>query len=142
MISLDATLLIQMGVVFVLFLVLGQLFFKPILHILTARQEHIEKANNEKEEKVKAVAALVEKYEAAIAAAKEKAYQNMEQVKKEGLEKEREILEKIHAEHADAIHEAKQRARKELEEASKDISAQAKEISLSISEKILQRKIS
>jgi len=142
MIILDAKIIIiQIVVVLALCIILKRLFFIPMMDLLDARKGHVDTAVKAQEEKREGISKLVGQYEQNIADAKKKAVELREEVRKEGLEREREILEEAHKAHADAIHEAKEKAQKEFEDAKKEIKDQVKSLSVNVAEKILQRKV-
>jgi F-type H+-transporting ATPase subunit b len=141
MINPDITLLIQMCVVVALYIILNKMFFKPIAKHLDKRREYVDVTTQAREEKKESVIKLVEKYERAICEAQKEAVAHREEIKKEGLAKERELLEIAHKEHADAIHEVKLKAKEEYEKAQKEIDDHVKNLSRNVAEKILKRKI-
>jgi F-type H+-transporting ATPase subunit b len=141
MIQFDITVLVQIGVVLILCIVLNKILFKPIVKLLQERKEYIDSTINASEDRSQGINELVEKYEKSINEAKKKALAQREEIRREGIVLEREILEKAHREHVEAIHEAKLKAKQEFEDAQEEVEEHVKKLSVTVTEKILQRKI-
>lgn len=136
----DFTLIIQLGIIIVLWIILSRLFFKPISALLKARKDHVEGCHREEDVRKEGIAQLVKKYDAAIEEAKAKAIAERELLRKEAVDLERALLDKAHEEHAKAIHDAKEKAKSDFAKAKISVDAHVKELSKIVTEKMLQRR--
>ena len=124
MISLDISILYQVILFIVLWLILKKLFFQPYLHLLEERERRTTGAQHDSTDLEREGAQLRAEYEQKIAAAQTAAYANRERV-----------LEIARAERESVLGQARQEAAQTLDRARQEIAAAiAAERSLAASE--------
>ncbi len=142
MISLDPTVVIQLVIVLTLMVILSQIAFKPFLNLLGERKGRIEGAEKRARELQQRTEELMEHYRDAMATAQAQGANLREEVRKEGLAQEMEILQKAMAEANRLIEEMKSRIGEETKAARTDLRLKAQTLSREIAEKILGRRLS
>jgi F-type H+-transporting ATPase subunit b len=141
MIDLNLTIVIQLAIVLSLMVILSQVAFKPFLSILQERKNRVEKAEKAAREFQLRTEELMEHYRKAIAAAQVQAVSLREEIRKESLSRETEILQKAMEEANRLIQEMKRKIDVEMESARSGLQVQAQNLSREIAEKILGRSL-
>jgi F-type H+-transporting ATPase subunit b len=141
MIELNFTMIIQLAIVLSLMVILSQVFFRPFLGILQERRNRVERAEDEARELKQRTEELMERYREAIAAAQAQGAAIREEIRKEGLAKEMEILQKAMEESNRLIQEMKIKINEEVGAARAGLQIQAQNLSREIAEKILGRSL-
>lgn len=141
MIELNLTMIIQLAIVLTLMVILSQVFFKPFLGILQERKNRVERAENGARELQQRTEELTERYREAIAAAQAQGAEIREEIRKESLAKEMEILQKAMEEANRIIQEMKMKISEEMGAARAGLQFQAQNLSREIAEKILGRSL-
>lgn len=141
MIELNLTLVIQLAIVLGLVVILSQVAFRPFLSILQERKDRVDKAEKRARELQQRTEELMERYREAISAAQAQGAASREEIRKEGLGKEMEILQKAVEEANRLIQEMKIKIAKEMGTARADLQLQAQNLSREIAEKILGRSL-
>jgi F-type H+-transporting ATPase subunit b len=113
----DATTLITVLYVIILYICLSRLFFGPIHHILEKRHELIEGRLEDARKRLELVEARTSEYEQALRAARTEAYRRQE------VERETALARK-----ADLVSEAKKQADRTVEEGKAGLVAQREAI--------------
>lgn len=141
MLDLDITLIYQMiGFVVLLFL-MNSLLYKPLLKILSDRDEKIDGTlKSASETEVKVAGGLAE-YAKRIKEATISGIEAKNKLRQEGLDREKELIEAAREKGAQEIGLMKKELEKSKREALAGLKAETKTISQSIAEKILDRKI-
>ena len=117
MINVDASLLVTILYVIILYIFLNSFFFGPITRILKKRHELIEGRLEDARKRLELVELRTSEYEQALRAARTEAYRRQEQ------EQEHALVQK-----AELISEAKRQADKTVEEGRKSLAAQGEVI--------------
>lgn len=139
MIELNLTLIIQLFIVLSLMVIFSQVVFKPFLTMVEERKNRVEGAEKRARDLQQRSEELMERYREAIAAAHAQGATIREKIRKEGLAKEMEILQKALEEANRLIQEMKMRISAEMEAARAGLQLQAQNLSHEIAEKILGR---
>lgn len=141
MISIDYTLLIQMGSLLVLMVILNLFIFRPMVALLEEREKRIKDPGTD----AKSMEAEVEKmrlrYEATLNDAKLKAIEERNRIRKEGTDREQEIVKGAYKAAEGTVSEVKERIGKELSIARETLRKEAESISSNVAEKLLGRAI-
>jgi len=140
-ITLDATFFIQMGLFLVLVYILNVLLYKPVL---AAMEERGRKISGLESDAAGIEGELEEKllrYREEIARAKEVGGQSRAALKKEGLDKEAELVGAAHADAQGSISQAKERIAKEKDIALEGLRAMTDNMAREIAEKALGRSL-
>lgn len=141
MIELNFTLIVQLAIVLSLMVVLSQVVFKPFLHLLQERRERVEGAEKRAKELQQRTDELIERYREAISAAQAEGTMIREEIRKESLAKEMEILQKAMEEANRIIQEMKLKISDEASLARAGLRLHAQNLSREIAEKILGRRL-
>jgi F-type H+-transporting ATPase subunit b len=139
MIELNLTLIIQLAIVLSLMAIFSQVVFKPFLTMVAERRDRIEGAEKRARDLQQRSEELMERYREAIAAAHVQGAAIREKIRKEGLAKEMEILQKAMEEANRLIQEMKREISDEMETARASLQLQSQSLSREIAEKILGR---
>jgi len=139
MIELNLTLIIQLAIVLSLMAIFSQVVFKPFLTMVAERRDRIEGAEKRARNLQQRSEELMERYREAIAAAHAQGAAIREKIRKEGLAKEMEILQKAMEEANRLIQEMKMEISDEMETARAGLQLQTQNLSREIAEKILGR---
>jgi len=141
MVELNFTLIAQLAIVLSLMVVLSQLVFKPFLNLLRERRERVEGAEKRARELQQKTGELIERYREAISAAQAEGTMIREEIRKESLAKELEVLQKAMEDANRIIQEMKLRIGEEASLARAGLRLHAQNLSLEIAEKILGRRL-
>ena len=142
MIELNFTLVIQLAIVLFLMVILSKVVFGPFLAFLQQRKDRVEASEIKARELQQRTEELMERYQDTISSAQAQGTAIREQIRKEGLAKEMEILQKAMEEANRFIGDMKGKLQEETEIARAKFRVQAQSLSREIAEKILGRPIS
>jgi F-type H+-transporting ATPase subunit b len=134
MIDINSSLLIQLANFIILLVALNVILFRPVRRIIQEREQGISSAFGEAKSAQDRVQGLMERYNALLADAKQKAAATYNAVYQQGLDAQRdmisaerakasELLDKARVEIAAASNAARADLRKEAERLSQDITA-------------------
>ncbi len=141
MIDINITLLWQLANFIVLLIVLNFILFKPIRQVMLEREQGISSALGDSKAAQERMQAILERYNASLAEAKQKAATTYNTVYQQGLDAQRDM---ISAERDKAI-ELLDKARKEIAAASAsartDLKQEAERLSQEITSKLLGRAV-
>lgn len=139
--DLDVTILIQAGIVLVLFFTLNGLLFQPILQVFEARHQKLEGARDEIERLQTLKKEDLEAYQVRMRKAADAAFAKREELRDEGRAKERELLSQVRAEIADALNEARGKIDEQEARARQSLATQVEAIAGEMASKILGREV-
>jgi F-type H+-transporting ATPase subunit b len=143
MIDLDRFhLIIQLAIVLGMVIILTQVAFKPFLQVLQNRRERIDGAEKRALELQQRANELMVRYKEAIAAAQAQGVAVREEIRKESLAKETEVLQKAMEEANQKIQQIKKEITAEAVQARGILQAKTQTLSREIAEKILGRSLS
>lgn len=142
MLNINATLLFQIANFLILLVILNFLLFKPIVRILEQREEKIKGTWEKSKQREREADRLLKEYQEKLNEAKLKAQAKRDQLKKEGLEREKEILEKARGETASILKDNQVQIEKEMNRAREALKPQIKILSSKIAQTILGEEIS
>lgn len=141
MISLNITLFIQMGLFLVLMLILNTLVFRPMAALLAEREKRIKDPGAD----AKGMEAEVEKmrlrYEVTLNDAKMKAIEERNKLRKEGADREQELVKAAYKVSEETLSEVKGKIEKELSMARATLRIEAASLSANVAEKLLGRAV-
>ncbi|MBN2179457.1 MAG: ATP synthase F0 subunit B [Deltaproteobacteria bacterium] len=139
MIDLNYTMLIQMINFLVLIFILNLLLYKPITKIIDERNKKIEDSKREVESLDEKAELKIADYEEKMRQARQEAMNQRNEVKDEGEEAGKKIVEGARGEISTMIEGFKVTLASETEAARNVLRDQAKKIAVEISEKVLGR---
>lgn len=141
MISINATLIIQLINFLIIVFILNKILFRPILKLLAERDDLIEGTKVRAVElKEKGEEKLLE-YNQALDQARRKASESQAEVRKEALAAADTMIQSAMAEEQKIIAQIREEIKAEAEKARMDLKAQAETISNEVSLKILGRMV-
>ncbi len=141
MIDLNFTVIFQLAIVLILMVALSNLVFKPFLRVVQERKDWIEGAEKKARELQQRSEELMERYQDSLSAAQAQGASIREEIRKEGLSTEAEIMQKAMEEANQFLEEMKGKIREESQSARAGLRLQAQTLSREIAEKMLGRSI-
>ena len=141
MISINATLVVQIINFLIILFILNKILFRPILKGLEARQELIEGNKARAIELRQRGEDKLREYDRSLAEARNIAMSKQVEIRNEGMAKASEILDSSKKQEAEIIAEIQRGIASEVAEAKKDIQAYADSLSKDVTKKILGRAI-
>ena len=141
MIDINITLLWQLANFIVLLIVLNFILFKPIRQVMLEREQGISSALGDAKAAQERMQAILERYNASLAEAKQKAATTYNTVYQQGLDAQRDMI----SAERDKATELLDKARKEIAAASSaartDLRQEAERLSQEITSKLLGRAV-
>ena len=141
MIELNFSVIIQLAIVLILLVVLSNMVFKPFLGVLQERRDWVEGAERKARELQQRSDELMDHYRDSMASAQAQGANIREEIRKESLTKEMEILQKAMDEANRFLGEMKGRIQEETQKARASLRLQAQNLSREIAEKMLGRSL-
>jgi len=141
LISVDATALVIMALVFALVLVLKNLFFEPLARTIETRKERIDRAArawNEAQETIRSAAAEVA---GAVTAARNEGYGLLDRARSEAMAKARAELDSSREEAQSQVRDGKKQLAEASERAVFELEGQADGLARSLAGRILGREV-
>ena len=139
MIDLDFTVILQLAIVLILMVALSNLVFKPFLRVVQERKSWIQGAEKKARDFQQSSEELMERYRDSISAAQAQGASIREEIRKEGLSKEAEILQQAMEEANQFLEEMKGRIQEESRTVRAALRLQAQNLSREMAEKMLGR---
>lgn len=141
MLEINATFIIQIISYFILLYLLNRLLFKPVMAVLEKRREQTEGTLKGAADVEKEVEEGLEAYRARLKDETAKAQEARAAIKKAAVEKEKALLESARKEAQDEISRMKAELEKGKRSALETLKEDAKKLSATIAEKVLERKL-
>ena len=138
-IELDITFVIQAALFIVLMFILNVLIYKPILRVLDERSKRLATLDLEASSAEKKVEDKLVEYRTKINAAKEEGNAVRVSLKKEGLDREAQLLQAAHDDANKTITASRDKISKEMTLALDSLKAMTEEMGKIISEKVAGR---
>ena len=139
MIELNFTVIFQLAIVLILMVALSGMVFKPFLRVLQERRDWVEGAEKKARELQQRTEELMERHRDSMSAAQAQGASVREEIRKEGLAREAEILQKALEEANRFLEEMKARIQEESQTARAGLRLQARNLSREIAAKMLGR---
>ena len=141
MIELNFTVILQLAIVLILIVALSNIVFKPFLGVLQERRDWVEGAEKKARELQQRMEELMERYRDTLATAQAQGANIREEIRKESLAREMEILQKAMDEANRFLGEMKTKVQEESQTARAGLRLHAQNLSREIAEKVLGRTI-
>ena len=141
MIELNFTVIFQLAIVLILMVALSGMVFKPFLRVLQERRDWVEGAEKKARELRQRTEELMERHRDSMSTAQAQGASVREEIRKEGLAREAEILQKALGEANRFLEEMKARIQEESQTARAGLRLQARNLSREIAAKMLGRSI-
>lgn len=139
MIELNFTVIFQLAIVLTLMVALSNIVFKPFLEVSQERRDWVEGAERKARELQQRTEELMEQYRDAMASAQAQGANIREEIRRESLAREMEILQKAMEEANRFLGEMKAKIQEESQMARASLRLHAQNLSREIAEKILGR---
>jgi len=137
--DVDATLLIYVVVFFVLFFILRQLVFRPMMALFDAREAAIDGAKQEARDLEKSAEEKLAAFEDEMAKVRTEVGADREKMKAAARQTERQLIEKVRAETDALVAEADAELEKEATRIRGEIAVTSPRLAKEIAEKLLGR---
>jgi F-type H+-transporting ATPase subunit b len=141
MISINATLVLQVVHLLVLVFILNRLMFKPILKLVNERTAYVEKSKIEAKDLEDEAARLKKEYLSRESQARKKASSESLALKNAGIAQVEALIEKSQKEVASIRGEAEVRIEKEFEKARPSLQGEAAVLAEAIVERLIGRRV-
>lgn len=141
LIDFDGTVVVQLVLFLVLFVIANRFLFQPYLQLRERRKAGIEEAREEAERMTAQADAKLADYEKQLKVARDSANEQGRKVRLEAAAHEREVTEQAKAAAQKASDEAQTTMRRETEAARAQLMPQAEAIAKAISSKLLGREV-
>lgn len=141
-VDLDASLLVQIGLFFVLLLILKPLLFEPMLKLFEAREEQIEGTRRKASKIDKDNVAAETKYEAALEKARAEGAAERDALRAEGARKEAELMAGFRGASAQTIEQGRAKTAEEAKAARATLKTEAKALAGAIASRVVGREVS
>ena len=141
MIELNFTVILQLFIVLILIVALSNIVFKPFLGVLQERRDWVEGAERKARELQQRMEELMERYRDTLATAQAQGTNIREEIRKDSLAKEMEILQKVMDEANRFLGEMKGKIQEESQVVRASLRLHAQNLSREIAEKVLGRTI-
>lgn len=140
--DVDATLLIYVGVFFVLFFLLRSLVFRPTMELFDERERAIDGARVEARQLEGEAESKLASFEEQMAKMRAEATAERERLRAEGTRLERTLIEKVRAETDRMVRDAEKQMAEEAARVRADIAARTPVLAREIAAKLLGREVS
>lgn len=141
MIDINITVIFQLAIVLILMVALSNLVFRPFLRVVQERKDWVQEAEKKARELQQRSEELMERYRDSISAAQAQGASIREEIRKEGLSKETEVLQKAMKEANRFLEEMKGKVQEESQNVRASLRLQAQTLSREMAEKMLGRSI-
>lgn len=140
-IDVDGTLIIQLGIFTLLFLILQKLVFGPMLKLFAAREASIDGARDEAKRIEREVAGSGAKMDDDLRRVRAQASEERDRLRGEGLKLERTLLDNVRRETQGTLANAKRRLDDEAASVRVDMKVQVPRLSKEIASRLLGREV-
>jgi len=137
--DVDATMLIYVGVFFLLFFILRAFVFKPMIALFDEREKAIDGAKRDARALEKEAEAKLAAFEVEMAKVRAEVGAEREKMKAEARRSERELLERVRKETDEMVANADAKIAKEAAQIREEIAASSPALAKQIAEKLLGR---
>lgn len=141
MISVDATALVIMALVFALVLVLKSLFFEPLARTMETRKERIDRAAQAWDEAQKTIRAAAAEVTGAVTAARNDGYGLLDRARSEAMANARAELDSSREQAQNQVNDAKKQLADASDRAVSELEGQADALARSLAGRILGRDV-
>jgi len=137
----DATLLVQVGFIIVLWLVLKPLLFDPMLKLFEEREKRIEGAIKKARKIDEESAEAMTSYNEQVAKARAEGAAEREKLRSEGLRKESDLLTKVRNETQKKVDVARTQMQKDVAAVRTSLQPKTQELAKDFAKRVLGREV-
>jgi len=142
MIEINASLFIQVVNFLLMLLVLNYLLYRPIQGVLRQRREKIDGFESDIERLIEKAENRQIEIEARIDEARQEGFSKKEEVKGQGLEEEKRVLDEANTRAEETLHKIREQISEEIVVAREALKADLEAFSADLAQKILGRSLS
>lgn len=137
----DATLLVQVGFIIVLWLVLKPVLFDPMLKLFEEREKRIEGAIKKARKIDEESAEAMTQYNEIVAKARAEGSAEREKLRAEGLRKESDLLSKVRAETQKRVDDARSAMQKDVAATRTSLAPHTSALAKDFAKRVLGREV-
>ncbi len=141
LVDIDATIAIQLGIFLLMFLLLRQLLFKPVIRLIEARREATVGMQASAKEFDTETEKLVSDVDAKISEVTASATSERDKMMETARQKERELLSKAREDAENVLEEAKKHTAEQAEQAKQALRQEVEILTSSVASTVLGRQI-
>ena len=141
MISINLTLLVQMGVFLTVLVILNRLLFRPILQTFDERARRVEEAKTQARALEAATAKQVAAYQGQLQEARSEGELLREAMRKTASAESERLVRQTREETGDMLGELRERISREYVEASSTLKVEAREMAREVAVRVLGRTV-
>jgi len=141
MIDINVTLLIQLANFIVLLIALNFLLFKPIRQVMLEREQGISSAFGDAKSAQERMQGILDRYNASLAEAKQKAVTSYNTIYQQGLDAQRDMISAERAKAGEMLDKARAEIAAESTGARAELKKEAERLSREITSKLLGRAV-
>ena len=141
MIDINVTLLIQLVNFIVLLIVLNYILFKPIRQVMREREQGVSSAFGDAKAAQERMQGILERYNASLAEAKQKAVTTYNTIYQQGLDAQRDMISAERAKAGEQLDKARVEIAAASAAAQADLKKEAEQLSREITSKLLGRAV-
>ncbi|MCA9581574.1 MAG: ATP synthase F0 subunit B [Myxococcales bacterium] len=141
LIDIDGTLFVQLGLFFILFLILKGLVFRPMVALFEAREEAIDGARAEAKKMTKEAAQKGDAFEEQMRTVRTSAQEERDRLRQEGQKLERAMLDKAREETQKMLSESTAKLDSDAARLRGEIRTQVPGLARDVASKLLGREV-
>lgn len=141
-VDLDSSLFVQLGLFFVLLLVLKPTLFDPMMRLFEEREKRIDGTRREAAKEDERSAKALAKYEAMLAKAREAGSAERDALRNDGLKNEVDILAAVRTSTTATLEQGRAGIAREAQEARSRLKGDALVLAREIASRVLEREVS
>ena len=141
LISINETLVVQLISFLIFLFIINRIMFRPLRRVMIERENHVEKINLDIIDSGKSLDNVTDQIKQKKTAVRSEAFEVSEKIREQGMQKSAKMLSAVRAEINDLQSKARTEAEAQLTEARKKLENESEVLSISIMEKVLERRL-
>ncbi|MBW2593583.1 MAG: hypothetical protein JRE58_11420 [Deltaproteobacteria bacterium] len=141
LISINETLLVQLISFLIFLFIINRIMFRPLRRVMIERENHVEKINLDIIDAGESLYSVTDQIKQKKTAVRSEAFEVSEKIREQGMQKSAEMLSAVRAEINNLQSKARTEAEAQLTEARKKLDNESEVLSISIMEKVLERRL-
>ena len=141
LISINETLVVQLISFLIFLFIINRIMFRPLRRVMIERDNHVEKINLDIIDVGESLYSVTDQIKQKKTAVRSEAFEVSEKIREQGMQKFAKMLSAVRAEINDLQSKARTEAEAQLTEARKKLENESEVLSISIMEKVLERRL-
>ncbi len=141
LISINETLVVQLISFLIFLFIINRIMFRPLRRVMIERDNHLEKINLDIIDAGESLYSVTDQIKQKKTAVRSEAFEVSEKIREQGMQKSAKMLSAVRAEINDLQSKARTEAEAQLTEARKKLENESEVLSISIMEKVLERRL-